>query len=59
MRHLLDTDTLGKDAAIALLDTAAEFSGIQERKVQKLPTLRGVNGCQPVFRRLHPHQAVV
>jgi aspartate carbamoyltransferase catalytic subunit len=49
MRHLLDTDTLGKDAAMALLDTAAEFSGIQERKVQKLPTLRGVTVANLFF----------
>ncbi len=49
MRHLLDTDTLGKDAAVALLDTAAEFSGIQERKVQKLPTLRGVTVANLFF----------
>jgi aspartate carbamoyltransferase catalytic subunit len=49
MRHLLDTDTLGKDAAMALLDTAAEFSGILERKVQKLPTLRGVTVANLFF----------
>jgi aspartate carbamoyltransferase catalytic subunit len=49
MRHLLDTDALGKDAAMALLDTAAEFSGIQERKVQKLPTLRGVTVANLFF----------
>ena len=49
MRHLLDTDSLGKDQAIALLDTAAEFSGIQERKVQKLPTLRGVTVANLFF----------
>jgi len=49
MKHLLDTDTLGKDQAIALLDTAAEFSGIQARKVQKLPTLRGVSVANVFF----------
>lgn len=49
MRHLLDTDTLTTDEAIALLDTAAEFSGIQERKVQKLPTLRGVTVANLFF----------
>ncbi len=49
MRHLLDTDGLGRDQAIALLDTAAEFSGIQERKVQKLPTLRGVTVANLFF----------
>jgi aspartate carbamoyltransferase catalytic subunit len=41
MRHLLDTESLGRDNAIAILDTAQEMSAVGEREVKKLPALRG------------------
>jgi aspartate carbamoyltransferase catalytic subunit len=42
MKHLLGCEGLSKDAALALLDTAEEFSSVANRQVPKLPTLRGV-----------------
>ena len=42
MKHLLDTTTLDREQAVRLLDTAAEFSGVANRSMPKLPTLRGV-----------------
>lgn len=39
--HLLSTRDLGRDEAIALLDTAEDMSSTQRRSVKKLPTLRG------------------
>lgn len=41
MRHLLDTQTLGRDDAIRILDTAEDMADTQQREVKKLPTLRG------------------
>ncbi|OCG75705.1 aspartate carbamoyltransferase catalytic subunit [Microbacterium sediminis] len=41
MRHLLDTRTLARDDAIAILDVAEDMAATQEREVKKLPTLRG------------------
>lgn len=41
MRHLLDTRTLSRDAAIRILDVAEDMAATQIRDVKKLPTLRG------------------
>lgn len=41
MRHLLDTRTLSRDQALAILDTAEDMAATQLREVKKLPTLRG------------------
>ncbi|WP_328310809.1 aspartate carbamoyltransferase catalytic subunit [Actinomycetospora sp. NBC_00405] len=42
MRHLLSTDGLRRDQALALLDTAANMEqALTGRAVRKLPTLRG------------------
>lgn len=42
MKHLLSTQQLTADDAVALLDTAEEFQAVANRQVPKLPTLRGV-----------------
>ena len=42
MKHLLGTDTLSRDDAIALLDSAREFAKVSDQKMPKLPTLRAV-----------------
>jgi aspartate carbamoyltransferase catalytic subunit len=49
MKHLLDTDALSAAEATSLLDTAGEFSGLKDRKVQKLPTLRGATVANLFF----------
>src|SRR3546814_4491199 len=41
MQHLLDTQTLGYDDALRILDVAEDMSDTQRREVRKLPTLRG------------------
>jgi len=41
MRHLLSAADLDRDAAVALLDTAAAMAETQSREIRKLPTLRG------------------
>jgi len=41
MRHLLSTQDLSRDAAIALLDVAEDMSDVGEREVKKIPALRG------------------
>lgn len=41
MRHLLDTQSLSRDNAIAILDTAMEMAAVGEREVKKVPALRG------------------
>ena len=41
MRHLLDTRSLSRDDALAILDTAEDMAATQQREVKKLPTLRG------------------
>ncbi|GAA5027472.1 aspartate carbamoyltransferase catalytic subunit [Microbacterium fluvii] len=41
MRHLLDTRTLDRAAAIRILDVAEDMADTQQREVKKLPTLRG------------------
>lgn len=41
MRHLLDTQTLRRDDAIRILDTAEDMADTQQREIKKLPTLRG------------------
>ncbi len=40
-RHLLSSADLGREQVRAILDTAAEMHGVQQRAVKKLPTLRG------------------
>jgi aspartate carbamoyltransferase catalytic subunit len=41
MKHLLSTEDLTAEQAIALLDLADEMALVNEREVKKLPTLRG------------------
>ena len=41
MRHLLSTQGLPRDEAIAILDVAEDMAAVSEREVKKLPTLRG------------------
>jgi aspartate carbamoyltransferase catalytic subunit len=41
MRHLLSTQDLSRDHAIALLDVAEDMADVANREVRKLPTLRG------------------
>jgi aspartate carbamoyltransferase catalytic subunit len=41
VRHLLDTKTLSRDAALRILDVAEDMADTQQREVKKLPTLRG------------------
>lgn len=39
--HLISAGDLDKDAALHILDTAAQMAALSERSVRKLPTLRG------------------
>ena len=41
MQDLLTTTTLGREDALAILDTAREMAVLADRPVKKLPTLRG------------------
>ncbi|WP_209373184.1 aspartate carbamoyltransferase catalytic subunit [Brevibacterium renqingii] len=41
MKHLLDTASLSRNDAIAILDIAEEMALVSEREVKKLPVLRG------------------
>lgn len=41
LTHLLDTKTLSRDSALAILDVAEDMADTQQREVKKLPTLRG------------------
>ena len=41
MKHLLSASDLSRKAAIEILDTAIEMSGVNDREIKKLPTLRG------------------
>ncbi|QNO36384.1 aspartate carbamoyltransferase catalytic subunit [Protaetiibacter sp. SSC-01] len=41
MRHLLTTETLAREEAIAILDVAEDMREVATRAVPKLPTLRG------------------
>ncbi|MCC2032107.1 aspartate carbamoyltransferase catalytic subunit [Microbacterium allomyrinae] len=41
MRHLLDTQSLGRSDALRILDVAEDMADTQRREVKKLPTLRG------------------
>jgi len=41
MRHLLDTRSLSRDAALEILDLAEDMAAVADRAVPKLPTLRG------------------
>jgi len=49
VKHLTDTTQLTATEAIALLDSAEEFSTLQDRTVPKLPTLRGVTVANVFF----------
>jgi aspartate carbamoyltransferase catalytic subunit len=40
-RHLLSTQDLSQQQAVAILDTTAELAAVSDRSVKKLPTLRG------------------
>jgi len=41
VKHLLSAADLDRDAAVRILDTAAELAATQGREIKKLPTLRG------------------
>jgi len=41
MKHLLSASALSRDEILSILDTAAEMSGVNDRDIKKLPTLRG------------------
>lgn len=41
LRHLVSAADLNREQAITLLDTTRELSGVSDREVKKLPTLRG------------------
>lgn len=41
MRHLLTTETLAREEALAILDVAEDMADVATRAVPKLPTLRG------------------
>ena len=41
MKHLISAADLDMQSAIELLDIAGEMSGVNEREIKKLPTLRG------------------
>lgn len=41
MKHLLSAANLNRESAIAILDISEEMSGVNEREIKKLPTLRG------------------
>ena len=41
LTHLLDTKSLSRDSALAILDVAEDMSDTQQREIKKLPTLRG------------------
>jgi len=41
MRHLLSTQDLSREAAIALLDVAEDMADVGTREVKKIPALRG------------------
>ena len=41
MKHLLSTQTLEKQDALLILDTAEKLSRISDGPIKKLPTLRG------------------
>ena len=41
MKHLLSTENLTLDQALRILDTAEEMAATQQRKIRKLPVLRG------------------
>lgn len=40
-KHLLSTQDLSQQQAVAILDTTAELAAVSDRSVKKLPTLRG------------------
>lgn len=40
-RHIMTMDDLTKDDIVAILDTADSFVEVNERRIKKLPTLRG------------------
>ena len=39
--HLLTTEGLPRELILHILDTAAQFVSVNERKVKKVPLLRG------------------
>jgi aspartate carbamoyltransferase catalytic subunit len=49
VKHVIDTTQFTAAEAITLLDTAEEFSRLQDRTVPKLPTLRGVTVANVFF----------
>ena len=41
MKNLLSASELSRDDIVRILDTASEMSGVNDREIKKLPTLRG------------------
>src|SRR5512140_527614 len=43
-RHIIDMSDLSTDDVMLILDTAESFKAVNERRIKKLPTLRGRTG---------------
>ena len=50
--HLLSTEGLPRDILTHILDTAAQFVGVSEREVKKVPLLRGKSVFNLFFENL-------
>ena len=54
-KDLLSLYDLSAEEITFILDTAEEFKKVSQRKIKKVPALRGKNRRQPVHRTKHAH----
>ena len=58
-KDLVGLESLSAEQILNILDTAEPFKEISERRIKKVPVLRGKNHREPLLRGLHTHPGVV
>ncbi len=54
-KHLIDITEYSADDIMTILETAKTFKQVNERRIKKVPTLKGFTVVKHVQRALHPH----
>ena len=58
-KHLIDINEYSDTDIMTILETAKTLSEINQRKIKKVPTLKGPHGREHVQRAFHAHAFVV
>ena len=58
-KDLVGLESLSAEQILTILNTAEPFKEISERRIKKVPVLRGKHNREPLLRGIHPHPGIV